>query len=215
MFPVGSEIKNLICVKCDTTPPTFSRREFIRAKNIKRFEQLKKGRLVRCFYESKDEKGIYVTVLTKDFHDKVLITNKNIHNNPGTKLLKYQNQQVILGKILDIDVNKRTLKLTTKVDPSTNVSFYIFHIWIVKNKKLLSTVHFDLVRSMFGRFAFTETVWKTTQLATLRIFSRRTDPVRDRERYRNGLHRQFAERLHRTSTRMSLSRYVFDSLPQK
>ncbi|CAH0557024.1 unnamed protein product [Brassicogethes aeneus] len=132
-YKVGDKIKNLICINNDPNLMAFSRREGLRFKNkasLKKFDQLKKGNIVRCFYESEDKTGIYVTVFTKDYHDKVHISKGNLQGQ------KFEYQQAILARILTIDNNNKTLKLTTKLDRSVEYSISLFGLYLSDLQKL-------------------------------------------------------------------------------
>lgn len=78
---VGDEIENLMCIDNTTNPCRLSRREALMVTRsskirIKKFENLKKGNLIRCFYLSKTKTGIYVKPLLVDYGEKILVESK-------------------------------------------------------------------------------------------------------------------------------------------
>lgn len=80
-FKVGDQIDEIMCIDNTTKPCLLSRKEAISITRtskikIKKFENLKKGNLIRCFYISKTKTGIYVKPLLVNYFENVLIESK-------------------------------------------------------------------------------------------------------------------------------------------
>lgn len=80
-FKEGDPIENLICIDNTTKPCLLSRKESLIINEssrirVKKFENVKKGNIIKCSYLAKAETGIYVKPLLKDYSQKNLVQTK-------------------------------------------------------------------------------------------------------------------------------------------
>lgn len=110
-YKVGDEINDLMCIDNTTKPCQLSRGEALAITRsskikIKKFLNLKKGNLIRCFYLSKTKTGIYVRPLLVDYAEKILIETKVINISLKSFILvSYTNNRLSKFPLVFIDIN--------------------------------------------------------------------------------------------------------------
>ncbi|CAG9771962.1 unnamed protein product [Ceutorhynchus assimilis] len=106
---VGDRVQDLMYVG-GMKPQLFSRREALamKSKRVNSLKNLDEGQIIRCFYQSTTDEGIYVVPLIYDFSEPVFINKKEIN------FKDFVEHQLLLARIKKLDLVNKQIILSIK-----------------------------------------------------------------------------------------------------
>ncbi|KAK9872990.1 hypothetical protein WA026_020337 [Henosepilachna vigintioctopunctata] len=117
-YNVNDTISNLLIVKADESGITVSRREAIAYERcdlaVPKFQNIRKGTLLRCSVESIEELGIFVTSPIKNFNKKIFVNKKSI--TKGKDMPQFEIHQSVMGRVMEISQKKEIIVLSLKFE---------------------------------------------------------------------------------------------------
>ncbi|KAL3282705.1 hypothetical protein HHI36_005878 [Cryptolaemus montrouzieri] len=112
-----SRISNLLIIKSDEYGTVLSKREASSYERcdlrVPKFQNIRKGALLRCSVESVEANGVFVSTPIKNFNKKIFVERKMICSKGP--MPHFEPQQSAVGKVMEIDKLKEIIVLSLRI----------------------------------------------------------------------------------------------------